>query len=115
MLQEQHPSAVVFDILFSDPNVFNRESDSYFNDVVVDMGNTFFPMFRLSPANDELSQVTPSMIPGIGPFPDEPQIDKGIVLVLPYFTGILESGRMGTNNVYPDRNGIVRQYPIRPG
>jgi len=112
MLQEQHPTAVVFDILFSDPDVFNKESDSYFNEVVADMENTFFPMLRLSPTNDELSQVTPSMIPGIEPVPGEPQDEKGIALVLPSFTGILESGRMGTNNVYPDRDGIVRQYPI---
>ncbi len=112
MLQEQHPSAVVFDIVFSDPDVFNKESDSYFNEVVGDMGNTFFPMLRLSPVNDELSQITPSMIPGINPVPGEPQEDKGIALLLPSFTGILESGRMGTNNVYPDRDGIVRQYPV---
>ncbi len=112
MLQDQQPSAVVFDILFSDPDVFNKESDSYFNDVVSNMENTFFPMLRLSPANDDLSQVTPSMIPGIEPVPGEPQDDKGIALLLPSFTGILESGRMGTNNVYPDRDGIVRQYPV---
>jgi adenylate cyclase len=112
MLQEQHPSAVVFDILFSDPDVFNKESDSYFNEVVAGMDKTFFPMLRLSPNNDELSRVTPSMIPGIEPVPDEPQLDKGIALVLPNFTSIIESGRMGTNNVYPDRDGIVRQYPV---
>jgi CHASE2 domain-containing sensor protein len=112
MLQEQDPRAVVFDILFSDPDVFNKDSDSYFNEVVADMENTFFPMLRLSPTNDELSQVTPSLIPGMEPIPGEPQLDKGIALVLPSFTGILESGRMGTNNVYPDRDGIVREYPI---
>lgn len=112
VLQEQKPQAIVFDILFSDPDVFNKESDSYFNDVVSEAQNTFFPMMRLSLANDELSKVTPSMIPGIEPVPGEPQDEKGIALVLPAFTGILESGRMGTNNVYPDRDGIVRQYPI---
>jgi adenylate cyclase len=112
MLQEQGPAAIVFDIVFSDPDVFNKESDSYFNEVVAGTDNTFFPMLRLSPANDELSQVTPSMIPGIEPVPGEPQFDKGIALLLPSFTAILESGRMGTNNVYPDRDGTVRQYPI---
>jgi adenylate cyclase len=112
MVQEQRPSAVVFDILFSDPDVFNKESDSYFNEVVGNMSNTFFPMLRLSPSNDKLSQITPSMIPGIEPVPGEPQEEKGIALLLPSFAAILESGRMGTNNVYPDRDGIVRQYPV---
>ncbi len=112
MLQEQNPRAVVFDILFSDPDVYNKDSDAYFNEVISAMTNTFFPMLRLSPANDELSQVTPGMIPGMKQIPGEPQEEKGIALVLPHFTSIIESERMGTNNVYPDRDGIVRQYPI---
>lgn len=111
-LQEQEPKAVVFDILFSDPDVFNPDSDAYFNEVIAGTSNTFFPMLRLSPANDELSQITPRMIPGMTSIPDVPQADKGIAVVLPHFTSIIESGRMGTNNVYPDRDGIVRQYPI---
>lgn len=112
ILQEQEPKAVVFDILFSDPDVYNKDSDAYFNEVIPDMPNTFFPMLRLSPSNDELSQVTPGMIPGMSKIVGEPQEEKGIALVLPDFTNIIESGRMGTNNVYPDRDGIVRQYPI---
>lgn len=111
-LQEQQPRAVVFDILFSDPDIFNPDSDAYFNDVVGSMNNLFFPMLRLAPQNDDASQVTPAMIPGIGTVPGEPQSDKGIAVVLPSFPAILESGRIGTNNVYPDKDGIVRQYPV---
>lgn len=112
VLQDQQPHAVVFDILFSDPDVFNPESDAYFNEVIPGMPNTFFPMLRLSPSNDELSQVTPSMISGIEPVPGKPQEEKPIALVLPHFTSIIASGRMGTNNVYPDKDGVVRQYPM---
>jgi len=112
ILQEQKPQAVVFDILFSDPDVYNKDSDAYFNEVIPDMPNTFFPMLRLSPSNDELSQITPAMIPGMSKIAGKPQEEKGLALVLPHFTSIIESGRMGTNNVYPDRDGIVRQYPI---
>lgn len=112
ILQDQEPKAVVFDILFSDPDVYNSESDAYFNEVIAGTSNTFFPMLRLSPANDELSQITPEMIPGIEKIPGVPHEEKSIALVLPHFTSIIESGRMGTNNVYPDRDGIVRQYPI---
>jgi CHASE2 domain-containing sensor protein len=112
MIQEQEPQALVFDILFSDPDVYNEESDAYFNEVIASVPNTFFPMLRLSPSNDELSQVTPGMIPGIKKIPGERQEDTGIALVLPHFTSIIERGRMGTNNVYPDQDGIVRQYPV---
>ena len=66
MLEDQKPQAVVFDILYSDPDVFNPDSDAYFNDVIGATDNTYFPMLRLVPENDELSQVTPSMLPGMG-------------------------------------------------
>jgi len=112
LLQEQNPRAVVFDIIFSDPDVYNPDSDAYFNEVIASMPNTFFPMLRLSPSNDELSQVTPGMIPGLSPISGESQQEEGIALLLPHFSGIIKSGRMGTNNVYPDRDGIVRQYPM---
>ncbi len=111
-LQEQNPRAVIFDILFSDPDVFNQESDAYFNQVVSGTTNTYFPMLRLSPTNDALSQIKPGMIPGIEKFPGETQEEKGIAVVLPHFPSIIASGRLGPNNVYPDRDGIVRQYPI---
>jgi CHASE2 domain-containing sensor protein len=112
MLEEQNPKAVVFDILYSDPDVFNPDSDEYFNEVIGATDNTYFPMLRLVPENDELSQVTPSMLPGMGKIEGVAQQEKGIALVLPHFPSIIASGRMGTNNVYPERDGIVRQYSI---
>jgi len=111
-LQEQQPKAIVFDILFSDPDVYNQDSDDYFNETVAASDNTFFPMLRLNPKNDELSQVTPAMIPGMAPIPGELQQEKGLALILPHFPAVLESGRMGTNNIYPDKDGIVRQYSV---
>ncbi|MFC1685093.1 CHASE2 domain-containing protein [Pseudomonadota bacterium] len=111
-LQEQQPKAVVFDILFADADVFNKDSDDYFNDTVAATDNSFFPMLRLNPDNDGLSKVTPAMIPGMGRVSDAEQQDKGIALVLPHFPAVIESGRMGTNNIYPDKDGIVRQYSI---
>ena len=111
-LEEQKPRAIVFDILFSDPDVNNPDSDDYFNEVVAATDNTFFPMLRLSSKNDELSQIKPAMIPGMGKVPGEDQQEKGIALVLPHFTAVIESSRMGTNNIYPEHDGTVRQYSI---
>ena len=111
-LEEQQPKAIIFDILFSDPDVYNKESDDYFNEVADSTTNTFFPMLRLNPQNDGLSQVTPAMIPGMGRIPDESQQDKGLAIILPHFPAVVASGRIGTNNIYPDSDGIVRQYAI---
>ena len=42
-LEKQHPKAVVFDILFSDPDVYNPDSDAYFDAAVSETDNTSFP------------------------------------------------------------------------
>ena len=64
-IEKQQPKAVVFDILFSDPDVYNPDSDAYFDAAIAATGNTFFPMLRLDPADDALSQIKPAMIPGV--------------------------------------------------
>ncbi|MEK9825407.1 MAG: CHASE2 domain-containing protein, partial [Methylotenera sp.] len=117
-IQSQQPKAVVFDILFSDPDVFNPDSDAYFNEVIADTNNTFFPMLRLAPESDALSQVTPNMIPGIAYAPSEPATapakdqPKTLAIVLPHFEAALNSGHLGTHNIYPDKDGIVREYRL---
>lgn len=114
-IEAQQPKAVVFDILFSDPDVYNPDSDAYFNEVIASTQNSFFPMLRLSEASDELSQVTPDMIPGIkraGLAADENSTTKPIAIVLPHFEAALNSQHLGTHNIYPDKDGIVREYRL---
>lgn len=113
-LEEQQPKAVVFDILFSDADVYNPDSDAYFNEVIAGTDNTFFPFVRLD-GQDALSQVTPAMIPGVARVPsDEPVAPDSshIAVVLPQFPAMLKPGRLGMNNITPDRDGIVREYQL---
>lgn len=111
-LEQQKPRAVVFDILFSDPDVYNPDSDEYFDAVVAETSNTFFPILRLDEASDPLSEVKPSMIPGVTPIQGRAQQDATIALVLPFFQSILKSGRLGIHNIYPDPDGIAREYLV---
>jgi adenylate cyclase len=111
-LEEQHPTAVVFDILFSDPDVYNPDSDRYFDAAVSETANTFFPMLRLDETSDGLSQITPAMIPGVTPAPGETRQQVTIALVLPHFQSILQGGRLGLHNIYPDPDGVVREYLV---
>lgn len=114
-IEAQQPKAVVFDILFSDPDIYNPDSDAYFNEVISNTQNTFFPMLRLADASDHLSQVTPDMIPGItrtGLAADENSTTKPIAIVLPHFEAALNSQHLGTHNIYPDKDGIVREYRL---
>lgn len=117
-IEAQQPKAVVFDILFSDPDIYNPDSDAYFNEVIASTDNTFFPMLRLAEASDHLSEITPNMIPGIKYAPQDavadtaPMAAKPIAIVLPHLEAALNSKRLGTHNIYPDKDGIVREYRL---
>ncbi len=111
-IEKQNPKAVVFDILFSDPDVYNPDSDSYFDSVIAGTSNTYFPMLRLDPSDDHLSQIKPGMIPGVKPLNAQALPDATVAMVLPHFQSILDSSRTGLHNIYPDIDGIVRQYPV---
>jgi CHASE2 domain-containing sensor protein len=106
----QKPKAIIFDILFSDADVFNPDSDAAFNETIAGTNNTFFPMLRLPPDNDKLSELRPQMIPGIKAIQDETPSDHPIAMVLPFFKAALDSARLGTHNIYPDGDGVARAY-----
>jgi CHASE2 domain-containing sensor protein len=66
-IEKQQPKAVIFDVLFSDADIYNADSDAYFDAAIAGTNNTFFPMLRLDTFSDNLSQLKPSMIPGVHP------------------------------------------------
>ena len=116
-IEKQRPQAVVFDILFSDPDIFNADSDAYFDAAIAKTDNTFFPMLRLDPADDKLSEVKPGMIPGVVALKDDSGIDRSqkdatVAVVLPYFNAVILGGRIGLHNIYPDADSISRQYLV---
>ena len=112
-LEKQQPKAVVFDILFSDADVYNPDSDAYFDNAIAATNNTYFPMLRLDPSSDHLSQIKPAMIPGVAPHPNMQPDDKATVaVVLPHFQSALDGGRLGLHNIYPDSDGVARRYSV---
>ncbi|MBC7756442.1 MAG: CHASE2 domain-containing protein [Bdellovibrio sp.] len=118
-VQAQKPKAIVFDIVFSDADIYNADSDAYFNDVIATSDNTFFPILRLDVSEDHNSQLKFSQIPGLTALPPTNQNatsgavkNATVAAVLPHFDAALKSGRLGTHNVYPDSDGIVREYRL---
>ena len=111
-LEAQRPKAVIFDILFSDPDIYNPDSDAYFDAAVAATDNSYFPYLRLGSASDPLSKVRPAMIPGVVPIPGQAQENATIAVVLPHFTSILRGGRLGLHTIYPDADGVVREYTV---
>jgi adenylate cyclase len=112
-IQRQNPKAIVFDIVFSDADIYNPDSDAYFNEVITACENCFFPVLRLDASQDTSSELKYSQIPGLQTNNDADAgatKDATIAAVLPHFKGALKAGRLGTHNVYPDTDGIVREY-----
>ena len=108
-IQAQNPKAIVFDIVFSDADIYNADSDAYFNEVIASSENTFFPILRLDTSQDHLSQLKYAQIPGLMASP-EANKNEVVAAILPHFKGALKAGRLGTHNIYPDSDGIVREY-----
>ena len=111
-VQAQKPKAIVFDVVFSDADIFRPEGDEYFNEVIAGADNTFFPILRLELSQDSKSALKFSQIPGLKPIDETANKDATFAAILPHFTGALKAGRLGTHNVYPDIDGIVREYRI---
>lgn len=106
--------AVLFDILFSDPDLANKEGDEAFDRYVAASRRSFFPIVRLNPKNDSQSSVTVSRLNFATPEPaaahavTDPK--RTVALIPPYFDSIYESARLGTNNMQPDDDNVVRWY-----
>ena len=112
-LEKQQPKAVVFDILFSDADVYNPDSDAYFDQAIAGTNNTFFPMLHLDPSSDAQSKIKPGMIPGVTPLPEaQPSPDATVAVVLPHFQSALDGGRLGLHNISPDPDGVARRYDV---
>ena len=112
-IEKQQPKAVVFDILFSDADIYNTDSDAYFDAAIAAANNIYFPMLRLDQSADALSQIKVEQIPGVSPIVgEEPQKGATLAVILPHFQAAIESGRLGTHNVVLDSDGVVRKYPV---
>ena len=112
-VEAQGPQAIVFDILFADRDTLRPRSDEAFNATIAASRTTFFPMLRLDPQNDHLSRIQPGMLPGVRPLGDPARADAQatIAVILPKVPAAIDNGRLGTHQVDPDRDGVVRRFP----
>ncbi|MEK9952292.1 MAG: CHASE2 domain-containing protein [Curvibacter sp.] len=110
-IEAQQPRAIVFDILFSDADVQRPESDAAFNAEIARSTRTFFPMLRLDPQNDKLSRIPVGALPGARALQAQADAQAPIAIILPRVPAALDNGRLGTHQVTPDKDGIIRRYP----
>ena len=111
-LEKQHPRAIVFDVLFSDPDLYRKEGDEYFAAAIRATDNTYFPMLRLEDKGGvdgvPLAQFGRQL--GIAPGPGARR-EAQATLVLP-LPAMLESGRLGIHNALADDDKVVRRYYV---
>lgn len=110
-LEAQQPRAIVFDILFSDADALRPDSDAAFDAVIAQSSTTFFPMLRLDPQNDRLSRIPVGALPGARAVSAHADSSAPIAIILPKVPAALDNGRLGTHQVVPDQDGIIRRYP----
>lgn len=107
----QKPRAIVFDITFSDPDVYNVEGDRYLRDVVARTPDVFFPVIRLDEENDARSSLRIRQLAGARPL-EGASPDATIAAVVPFFLDSLGERRTGTTNLFADAEGILRTYHV---
>ncbi|HEY0268973.1 MAG TPA: CHASE2 domain-containing protein, partial [Methyloradius sp.] len=109
-LERQHPKAIVFDVLFSDPDLTRPSDDAYFAETVQAQSNLYFPMLLLNPTANGIPLAQYAEALGITKTAiAQPQAMVSMVLPLP---AMIKSTSLGTHNVLADRDGVVRSYLV---
>lgn len=110
-LESQKAAAVVFDILFSELDQLNPASDQAFADAVARSRVSYFPILRLNPANDALSQVRADQLAGFAVRVAGEQVPT-LAVTPPVFDAVVASTRLGYHNIFPSRDGTNRHYDL---
>jgi adenylate cyclase len=111
-IERQQPRAIVFDILFSDPDMMRPQDDAYLFEVVRATSNTYFPMLVLED-NAQATRIPLAQYGGrLGIVPG-PSADPNasVTLLLPLIP-MVETGRIGAHNAVNDPDGVLRGYPV---
>jgi adenylate cyclase len=113
-LNQKGAHAIVFDILFADADTLNPASDMAFADSVKQSNNSYFPILRLNPVNDGISEVKAHELRGFTqPLSESSsKASPTLAVVAPTFEAIIQSGRMGYHNIYADEDGVNRFYRL---
>ncbi len=108
--QAQGALAVVFDVLFSDPDRLNPGGDRALEAVVRSGNAGFFPAARLPAALDAASQLHADALPGLALPPAVPAPAPTVAMILPFMKAMIDSQRLGTHTVTLDSDGKVRRF-----
>ncbi|HXZ97313.1 MAG TPA: adenylate/guanylate cyclase domain-containing protein [Burkholderiales bacterium] len=111
-LEKQRPKAIVFDILFSEPDKDHRELDELFNEKLGPTRNVYFPILRIDQKDESQGIELKSMAKTLGlQQTPEAHLEAHAVLLLPQAVE-KRHWRVGTINFREDKDGVGRSYEL---
>jgi adenylate cyclase len=106
----QGAKAIVFDIMFAEPDRSRPEHDALFNDLLQPLPNVYFPSARLDAGGDSSGALLRELAPALGMLETRTvQPDARASLLLPYALRP-ENWRLGLINLLADEDGVARRY-----
>lgn len=112
-LAAQKPRAIVFDLMFSEPDRFRPESDRAFVEAVAPLSNVFFPMLKLDRRDDANGVSAAELGPLLG-LVRRPGADPYTrIAVVPPLALPSELWRGGPINFVEDPDHVGRSYLLR--
>lgn len=111
-IARQHPKAIVFDILFSERDVYRPDSDDAFNEALRGLGNVYFPMVRRDAALDAQGAPAEQVATMLGLQRSEHADVAARLAILPPLAIDPAHWRVGSINYLEDSDGIGRRYQL---
>ena len=106
----QKPRAIVFDIMFFEPDIYRMDADELFNNAVSRVKNVYFPAVRQDPAADAHGTPIADIQEALGAFATKGAArDATLNIGLPRALAP-ENWRLGTIDFLSDADGIGRRY-----
>jgi len=112
-LEAQKPRAIVFDVMFSEPDRYRPESDQAFVEAVTKHTNIYFPLVRLNRSDDPRGVPARDLAALIGLIPGPRADPNARIALIPPLVLPPEQWRAGTINFVEDSDGVGRRYRLR--
>jgi len=106
------PKAVVFDILFSEPDIYRPDADQYFSEVIASSQHVYLAMTSQTSLNMQAAPLLMSY-PAILALDktSSARTDARAFFLLPNAVS-KEAWRLGSIEFHPDSDGVGRRYPV---
>jgi len=106
----QKPRAIVFDIMFFEPDTYRLDADELFNKAVSRLKNVYFPAVRQDSAADDYGVPIADIQEALGAFANK-RADRDATLNIGLPKALApENWRLGTIDFLADADGIGRRY-----